>query len=499
MSDRIRILQLGKENWNLKYRHPEYVEIIYTEHVQKEPKKPYELVILDRELLEGELKVLRRATKAYTLFVMEQVSLQGDTKTLYEEKKGERLAHSEAECFLQWEARNYFREMYGEKFNPMNLSVSQDYKGSVSWEGNCSVSFCGDFGEELKQIAFWRNNIPIDGGQALELWLEYEKDREVEISLEVTQFVNGSLSDIQQTWSFSEEELKDLIILDNQREWGVIFVSLQARGEGRLKIKALHNRYSRRGRGCFMPGGERFVTGEREEIFAYFDPGNRKPPLNIYFSGYKTRQGFEGYHMMRAMGCPFLLITETRLEGGSFYVGTGEYEQLLKSVIKKYMEELGFSGSQVVMSGLSMGTYAALYYGCDIRPHAIILGKPLANIGTVAANERLRRPGGFPTSLDVLHKLCGDTTEEAVLELNGKLWKRFDAKDWSRTKFIVTYMIEDDYDDVAYQSLITHLKSEGVQLYGKGFHGRHNDNDMTISWFVDYFKKILSEDFKQGI
>lgn len=106
--------------------------------------------------------------------------------------------------------------------------------------------------------------------------------------------------------------------------------------------------------------------------------------------------------MMRRMGCPFLLISESRLEGGSFYMGSPEYEEQLVGILRKHMEELGFGADEVVLSGLSMGTFGALYYGCDISPHAMLLGKPLASIGDVAANERLNRPGGFPTSLDVL-------------------------------------------------------------------------------------------------
>ena len=102
------------------------------------------------------------------------------------------------------------------------------------------------------------------------------------------------------------------------------------------------------------------MTTDREEVFAYFDPGDRKPPLNVYFSGYKTKEGFEGYRAMRNLGCPFLLISDARLEGGGFYMGSEEYEKLIKDVLRKYMDELGFSGDQVILSGLSMGTYGAL-------------------------------------------------------------------------------------------------------------------------------------------
>ena len=32
-----------------------------------------------------------------------------------------------------------------------------------------------------------------------------------------------------------------------------------------------------------------------------------KPPLNVYFSGYRTAEGFEGYYMMKRMNAPFYL------------------------------------------------------------------------------------------------------------------------------------------------------------------------------------------------
>ena len=322
----------------------------------------------------------------------------------------------------------------------------------------------------------------------------------MEIALSVTQFRSGSVSMEQQHWYFTEQELEDAVVIDNTMSTGPVFISLLAKGSGKLQIMALHDRYSRRGHGVFLPGGKRYVTSEREEIFYYFDPGDLKPPLNVYFSGYKTLQGFEGYYMMRKMGSPFLLIAEPRLEGGSFYMGSEEFEAALKDILEKHMRELGFTGEQVVLSGLSMGTYGAMYYGCDIRPHAMILGKPLASIGDVAENERLHRPGGFPTSLDVLHYLTGGTDTEAVNSLNGRFWNKFEATDWGKTKFVVSYMIEDDYDGTAYNELISHVKADGVQVYGKGIHGRHNDATGPIAgWFKSQYDKILREDFNRGV
>ncbi len=500
MSEVIQVLQLGNNDWSKTYQLPEYIEITFSEKLEEVPKTPYDIVFVDRAISGSEAKLLKMATKAHTLFVTEDVEIGGALAECYACKKGKVIAKSEIQTFLLQEVRNYFPKPYGEKFKLNNVSVAQGFEGSVSWNGNYSVTLEGEFGEDFSQILYWRNNIPVFHGQAIDFWLEYKKDVNVEIALSVTQFQSGSLSTVQQRWFFSEEELEQVVTIDNQLASGPVFVSIMAKGTGMFELIALHDRYSRRGHGTFLPGGERYVTSDREEIFYYFDPGDMKPPLNVYFSGYKTLQGFEGYYMMRKMGCPFLLIAEPRLEGGCFYMGSGEYEKGFVEIIQKHMEELGFSNEQVILSGLSMGTYGALYYGCDILPHAMILGKPLASIGDVAANERLHRPGGFPTSLDVLNYLCGDTDQEAVNALNNRFWDKFDQADWRKSKFVVAYMIEDDYDSTAYDHLISHLKSDGVQVYGKGIHGRHNDATGPIaSWFKSQYEHILKEDFSRRI
>ena len=500
MLDRIRVLQLGSKDWSQCYKLSVDVDFSYMDVFEKVPKKPYDIVFIDRQLLEEELILLQKATKAYTLFVTEEIELSPAMREYYICKKGQRIAEADIQHFLLQEVRNYFPKPYGEKFNPKNMSIARNFSGSVTWDGNYSVILEGDFGEEFCQIAFWRNNIPIFQGQAIDMWLEYQKSSDVEIALCVTQFVQGSISEIQQKWVFSEKELEDVVVVDNQLRTGPVFVSLQAKGSGRLQIMALHDRHSRRGHGYFLPGGERHVTSNREEVFCYFDPGDRKPPLNVYFSGYKTQQGFEGYNLMRKMGCPFLLIAEPRMEGGSFYMGSEEYEKIIPDIIRKYMAELGFHRRQVILSGLSMGTYGALYYGCDILPHAMILGKPLASIGDVAANEKLHRSCGFPTSLDVLHYLYGDTDENAIQSLNERFWNKFDTSNWGESKFIVSYMIEDDYDSNAYDKMISHLWADGVEVYGKGIHGRHNDaTGAIVGWFASQYEKILMEDFSRRI
>lgn len=499
----VRVLQLGNEDFSSIMQVSDCAEWFYEPDFSGLPEKDFDVVVLDREVIANEFDYLLRFSKAYCLFITENVLLKKGsmTKKLFIRKMGRKISVEELKCFLKEDLPDYFSWSYGEKFKPFNMSVAQGFKGNISRRGYESVNLTGDYGSELTQIVFWRNNPPIERHQAVEFWLEYVKDDTVEISLEISiiQFGYGTDPQLQNAWTFSEKELNDIVYVQNKSEnQGFIFVSLKAKGQGHLKVIALHDRHSRRGKGNLIPGGKRAVTSDREEIFYYFEPGNLKPPLNVYFSGWKTQEGYEGYYMMRRMEHPFLLIAEARLEGGCLYLGSKEYESTIEQIIRKYISILKFQNSEVILSGISMGSIGALYYGCRIHPNTILVGKPVASIGNLAENERIKRPGGFPDSLDMLYKLCGGLGSEAVRRLNDKFWDAFDCTDWSGTRFAIAYMMEDDYDETGYENLQAHLKDVGVRIYGKGLHGRHNDNTRGIvNWFVNQYRKIIQDDFER--
>ena len=499
--EEINALQLGGMDWNTIFRIPEEVELSCYDYFVEEPAKPYDIVFLNKTPFREEMKPLMAATKAYTLFVTENVEMTEDMLHFMKYKAGKVIKSSEIQPFFDKQIKDFFPDWYGKRYASDCISISRNFTGSVKWNGNHDVELQGQFGSDFCQLAFWKNTNLFVNGETQDFWLEYEKKDEVELQLKICLFQRADSSGkILKEWIIPENEFMNIVQLENTYGDGYLFVSLDAKGKGELKIVGLHVRKSRRDKGYFIPGGERMVTSQREEVFFYFDPGDMKPPLNVYFSGYKTKEGFEGYHMMRKMGSPFLLIAETRLEGGSFYMGSEEYETMIYHAIEGYMQKLGLTSDQVIMSGLSMGTFGAMYYGCDIRPHALIIGKPLASIGNVAGNETLKRPGGFPTSLDVLMSLYGNTDDKAKEELNRRFWDKFDNTNWNDTKFVVSYMIEDDYDGTAYQDLISNLTNPGAQIYGKGIHGRHNDNTYAIvKWFQNQYRKILEEDFSRKV
>jgi len=100
----------------------------------------------------------------------------------------------------------------------------------------------------------------------------------------------------------------------------------------------------------------------------------------------------------------------------------------------------------------------------------------------------------------VVHYLAGNTDEQSVEKINNKFWDKFKKADFKHSKFVVAYMIEDDYDSTAYEKMICNIKSSGVQVYGKGIHGRHNDATGPIaSWFKSQFEQILEKDFSRRI
>lgn len=490
---------MGNEDLSLQLHIPDYVEWNNINDLKDATERSYDVCVLNRCINEKEARILLKKIRAYTLFLLDDVQVDQWTTWICTSRRAKIIDLDTLQKFIDTDIHLFFMHSYGEKFAPQALSISQYFKGKVFWNGFSGVELEGEYGEDYFQIACWRYNAPIQNGETIDFWLEYEKDDSVSVQLKIEQFQTGLLSNLQNRLVFSEKDLNSLIYIENQKANGSVFVSLHAKGKGKLKIVGLHDRHSRKSYGSFLPGGIRKVTSKREEVFLYFDPGDMKPPLNVYFSGYKTKEGFEGYNIMRKMGAPFLLVAESRLEGGGFYLGDDEYEKFITTGIQDCLNQLGFDRSQLILSGLSMGTFGALYNGCKLQPHAIIIGKPLASLGDIAVNERISRPGGFPTSLDVLVKNYGDMSEKSIDALNHRFWDLFDQTDWSQTKFIVSYMLEDDYDMTAYDRLISHIDDIGVEIIGKGVHGRHNDDTYSIvAWFKNQYEGILKSDFGRG-
>ena len=389
-----------------------------------------------------------------------------------------------------------FPGQYGDKIPPSYCMVQHDFQGEAHYEGNNVFVVEGDFGTTMTPLLSWQRSLVYDKDKVIQVWPEYTLSGDIDVEFVYRIVPFNKPGHVTEVFVRSHHELETPLEIPRRSYDAHIVMSMRAKGTGTIRIGAVHKRWSRLDTGQFILGGERYADHQRHEFIHYFHPGDMKPPLNVYFSGYRSAEGFEGYFMMKQLKAPFILIGDPRVEGGSFYLGSDDYERAIKQVIQNGLDRLGFKENELILSGLSMGSFGALYYGAQLQPAAVVVGKPLINIGTVAENMALVRPEDFGTALDVLHKNEGDLTPTAIQRLNQKFWRRFEQEDVSNTTFAITYMIHDDYDKHAFDMLLPILSRQHARVMQRGVPGRHNDDSPTItSWFVNFYHMILEQQF----
>jgi accessory secretory protein Asp2 len=375
------------------------------------------------------------------------------------------------------------------------------HKEKVWFEGSTYISTDIDYADTWTQIFFWKLSIEYDNQYATELWMEYKHDGDVSLELDI-QFVKSESPEVVLFQKrYNEEDLKFPIVFSH-KENGYLVCSVFVKGKGCVQVGHIHYRRSRLGEGIFLPGGKRVIDKDRQALFYYFNPGNLKPPFNIYFSGYRPAEGFGGYEVMKRFGNPFMLLTDPRQEGGSFYTGSDELEDKLCAVICACQKFLGFEEEDLIFSGVSMGSFPALYYGCKFKAQAIIVGKPMVDIERVAKRVRLERPYQFLTVLDIVRFWNRATSDGRVMPIDDfytsllAQWAQGDG--FGDTKLLIAHMEEDDFDDHAYYTLLKTQSGKKTKIIAKGFEGRHNDQSAKIDdWFVSQFQRTIRE-YEEG-
>ena len=406
---------------------------------------------------------------------------------------------------VEWLQTRLFEHQGGGKVNPSAFEPAPGYHGSLEFNGFVAVELEADFGVDFQPVGTYRWGGYIDPGKLLKVWPEYSHSAGVALRMVVYEAPPGEPYRFKKRWVFDEAQMVDQVPVPEAPAKGILCVTFEAKGQGWLSLGNIHFRWSRHEMGEFLPGGGRIVDHDRREVNYYFNPGDLKPPLNVYFSGYRTAEGFEGFYMMRSFGAPFLLFADPRLEGTGFYLGSPEFEAQIKDRIQKTLDWLGFDHHQLNTSGLSAGTFGALYYGSQMGAHSIIIGKPLANLGNVAQKEQSVRYGGFSTSLDIVNLHTPQEVQRAgrkaiVKAMNQRFWHVFDQADLDDTQLMLTYMHQDDYDDKTYHDMLAHLAATDKHPYliSRGLNGHHNDgSDETVTWFKKQYLTMLERDFNR--
>lgn len=520
----MKILQIGQSNWseqvdelpeNLEWLFctpeaiPEFLEQQTQEALEKlppleegqEPPKVrirFNAIVITEVVNEETLMPLMNTIEAYGIYHDEGIHLESTSPYgIFRRKRlRELVAKGDIKSKMEFLNLTLFGSQYGAKLKIPDIDINPNFKGKVTYAGHVAVHFEGSFGEDFSPLFTFRYNLssfPV----ALELWLEYFKvSGDCEICLEITPMTRGTITSFTESIILDETTLKEPYILPPNDTIGFYAVSVLAKGSGELGFGPLHWRYSRMGMGRFVLGGERYSDSKNQEFIYYFNPGDMKPPMTVYFSGFRPAEGFEGYGIMKSLKTPFMLIGDPRLEGGSFYIGTPEMETKIQEVIQESLDYLGFDKSDLIFSGLSMGTFGALYYASQFDPYAVVIGKPFTNLGDVVDRIKLSRPDEFETSIDVLRNATGGMGENDINQLNQKFWDQFNQSNFTKTTFAIAYMEQDDYDRNATALLIEALSEKGAHIYTKGYEGRHNDNSRAINkWFMRQYVDLLEEGY----
>ncbi|CVY16994.1 TPA: accessory Sec system protein Asp2 [Streptococcus pneumoniae] len=457
MSKELNILQIGLANWENHYDIPENMNWYHfypnssealREIIEKEDINRFHAVLIEDGQYAKDLFSYVKYFEPYTLFYNQNLQINDREVVDFLKKRcAQAIDFLSPQQLINDLSKSLFGGGYGDKLFPPTIQVNPNFTGAISYQGLDYVSLEGEFGQDFAQLAYWAYNIMVQKTLPIELWLEYEKEGNCDFRLVI-------------------------------------------------RLGNLHQRWSRKQFGKFVLGGNILHDSKRDEINYFFHPGDFKPPLTVYFAGYRPAEGFEGYFMMKTLGCPFILFSDPRLEGGAFYLGTDELEGKVKDTITHYLDYLGFDHKDLILSGLSMGTFPALYYGASFEPHAIIVGKPLANLGTIASRGRLDAPGVSNLAFDCLIHHTGGTSSQDMTELDQRFWKIFKQANFSKTTFGLSYMKDEEMDPQAYEQLVSYLCNTGAKILSKGTAGRHNDDtDTNISWFLHFYRMVLETGF----
>lgn len=500
----MRVLQIGRDDWSQSCRVPDGVDWCF---VDTDDAAGFDagiigradVTILDALCDLGHLASVDSLITPYTFLIARHLedSFEGSYKEFFARKAAVYTDMDDRQRLVDELPRKYFAKQFGQKLEIRKALVSPFHTSDSWFEGNSYLATNIDHGAGFRQLMMWKENIPYENDRALELWPEYVKDAGCEIELSVQLIQSGTPDVIAFHQRYSEAELSEPLVFSHPVS-GYLSCSVFAKGTGQVKVGPIHYRHSRLGAGQFLPGGKRIADSGREELFYYFHPGNLLPPLNIYFAGYRPAGGFEGYVMMSGLGHPFLLVMDPRLEGGRFYLGSEELENRLVQVIREHIGSLGFRDEDVIFSGLSMGSFGALYYGSQFNALAIIAGKPIVDLGHVAERGRLVRPNDFLTIFDIVnfwqragHAGSGSTVDAFTQDL---LARWHGDPGFGDTKILVSYMLQDDYDDEAYYTLLTSQTGKATTVIARGYQGRHNDDSASIvTWFSNQYRRVIDE------
>ncbi|MBP2058873.1 accessory secretory protein Asp2 [Lactobacillus colini] len=501
----MKILQLGKENWKDKYQIPVGIDWHYNDFpdnvTNNEKDSLYAGVIISEkiELSSENWKKLQWLVNPRCVLYNDSIydQLSKDAQIFLKYQLAEKITE-DPQILINHLLVRYYTKQSGIRILPADLALNEEIASEFEYADSGHMRLEIDTQGDWANLGSYRNVLYVDPNKLLDLWLEF-KANDIQLRLKIFINYNSEIHEYTLPLHSIKETTFDLPISSKER-FGCITV--EAKGKGKLEYGILHARWSRDNKGILLVGGKRIVNPQnREEIVYYFNPGDLKPPLNIYFAGANELERFEAYETFRNFHSPSLLFADMRLTIGEFYDDyDGFMGQQIIAKITETLDNLSFGRSQLIINGISMGSYAALKYGPLLKPYMINVSKPITNLGLIALRTRLHRPKIFDTIFDIDYQINHDISKNGLEQMDKAFWDKFNNYDLSETRLFVSYMKNDDYDN----KTITNLKSsiaikKARQVTYKGFMGRHNDDYDVIGWFLSRLGQVIREDFNREI
>lgn len=503
----MKVLQFGQQNWADQYQIPKEIDWEFNAYPVKEKKKRkkrhnYDAVIFtgEPELTAKEWSKLQWLVDPYKVFYLPVAAENAgkNFQTYLHLQRAVKIGQAPQDLIDDLIPK-YFTGQSGIRMPISQLIIDSRHFPAYAFNDGQHLEVDVNSPENWVNLGTYRQSLYIDPNHLIDTWLEYQgEDCEVRLRIYIQPIGgDGDAKDCHYLLMDSDQEQRLPIDADPQPRTACIGV--EVRGAGHLRLGVLHSRWSRGGKGEFLTGGQRIVDSQRrEDVAYYFNPGDLRPPLNVYFSGARGLEGFEAYPLFRYQHAPSLLFTDMRLEIGQFYSGKA-MEKKIMAVIREKLNELGFTNHDLIMNGISMGTYPAMKLGCQLSAYAINVAKPIANLGHVAARGRLQRPGQFDTVFDVDAQIADGLDHASLQKLDREFWDLVKQTDLTQTRLFISYMKNDDYDNRAIKGLkASPAVKKAKQFVYKGFPGRHNDAPVSVQWFAHRVSYLTNEVFTRG-
>ena len=276
----------------------------------------FDLVFIQTTYSQELMKVIEIVGEPYTIYVDENYwdfQFENDSRVKYKFIKP--LFYKSTDELHHKLKAGAFTKQYGDKVSPIKGEVNPNFEGEFEYFGNKELVLSGNFGESYTPIVSWNQNLVYDKNMMVQLWPEFFVEGNVDVQYIIRLIPFGSLEHTKDVITLTKDDLKQPLELMPRSYDANISIVVKAKGTGVVHLRAIHKRWSRAEMGQFIMGGQRYNDENGEEYIHYFNPGDLKPPLNVYFSGYRSLEGFEGYFMMNSLDAPFLLIGDPRIEG----------------------------------------------------------------------------------------------------------------------------------------------------------------------------------------